>query len=186
MFETLYRPLVLRGFRDFAISQQLSSELICRDIETELNRMFTEMQSAGCSAADLREQALCRYSEYWGVLQTTRVCLYCLQRKPEHVLDCYHTICDVCLSTFGELAKGLEYHYNLTTCLICQESICFQGRVMPPTCRARVVSFDGGGCRGIVSLTFFDEMQDAFGLDYPIQDHFDLGIGTSSGWSLAA
>ncbi|OBT64129.1 hypothetical protein VE03_06283 [Pseudogymnoascus sp. 23342-1-I1] len=24
-------------------------------------------------------------------------------------------------------------------------------------------------------------MQDAFGLDYPIQDHFDLGIGTSSG-----
>ncbi|OBT40118.1 hypothetical protein VE00_10853 [Pseudogymnoascus sp. WSF 3629] len=52
---------------------------------------------------------------------------------------------------------------------------------MPPTCRARVVSFDGGGCHGIVSLTFFDEMQDAFGLDYPIQDHFDFSIGTSLG-----
>ncbi|KFY32250.1 hypothetical protein V493_00383 [Pseudogymnoascus sp. VKM F-4281 (FW-2241)] len=183
VFDTLYRPLVLHGFRDFAASQQLSSELICKDIETELNKMFLEMQSAGRSAVDLRIQALCSYTEYWGKLKTTRICLYCLclQGKPEHVLDCNHTICDVCLSTFGELAKGLEYHYNLTTCLICKESICFQGRVMPPTCRARVVSFDGGGCRGIVSLTFFDEMQGAFELDYPIQEHFDFGIGTSSG-----
>lgn len=52
---------------------------------------------------------------------------------------------------------------------------------MPPTCRARVVSFDGGGCRGIVSLTYFDALQDAVGVDYPIQEHFDFGIGTSSG-----
>lgn len=182
VFRTLYRNHVLSGLQNFAALEQLSGELVCSDIETEVTRLFLEMQSVGRSAKDLRKDVLCQYSQYWGILRATRVCLYCgTPRKSEHVLPCRHTICDVCLSNFGEPAKGLEYHFRLTMCLICQRRISFLGRIMPPTCRARVVSFDGGGCRGIVSLTYFDALEDVVDVNYPIQDHFDFGIGTSSG-----
>jgi patatin-like phospholipase/acyl hydrolase len=56
---------------------------------------------------------------------------------------------------------------------------------MPPTCRVRLISFDGGGSRCIAQLEFVDALQNAIGLDYPIQEHFDFGIGTSAGQSLA-
>ncbi|KFY69541.1 hypothetical protein V496_00161 [Pseudogymnoascus sp. VKM F-4515 (FW-2607)] len=120
VFYTLYRPHVLQGLQKFTALENLSSELVCNDIETAVTKLFLEIRSDRRSAKDIRKEVLC-------------------------------------------------------------QSISFQGRVMPPTCRARVVSFDGGGCRGIVSLAYFDALQDAVGVDYPLQEHFDFGIGTSSG-----
>jgi hypothetical protein len=181
VFRTLYKSLLLHGIQNFATSQQLATELISADIEGLVINMFTEIKRNHKSSLALRKEHLRRISYYSSKLKTTQTCLYCLMRKPEHVLDCAHTICDVCVVLFGEATKGVEYLFNISNCPLCLGKVSFQAELLPPTCRMRVVSIDGGGTRGIVPLEYLDALQDTLGLPYPIQEHFDYSIGTSTG-----
>ena len=143
--------------------------------------MFSHMKYGGQSAVTLRQQTLERNSQYWQLLKHTKTCLGCLQRNLEHLMECGHGLCDVCVSIFGVAKKGIEYYYDLTACVICRKGICFQAKLLPPTCRIRFLAIDGGGSRGIVSLAFIEELRQTLGLHYPVQEHFDFSIGTSSG-----
>jgi len=98
-------------------------------------------------------------------------------------MDCGHGICDTCIRihVFSRPTRGREYCYDINTCPQCRTNICFQAKALPPTCRVRLVAFDGGGSRGIVSLGFMEELRQALGLSYPVQENFDYSIGTSSG-----
>ncbi|KAJ3453489.1 hypothetical protein MRS44_017736 [Fusarium solani] len=52
----------------------------------------------------------------------------------------------------------------------------------PDTCRARVLSIDGGGIRGAAPIGFLKTIQDAIGIPhYDVQRNFDIMFGTSSG-----
>jgi hypothetical protein len=102
-------------------------------------------------------------------------------RKPEHVLDYAHIICDVCIILFGEAIKKIEYQFNISNCPLCLGKISFQAELLPSIYRMRVINIDGGGTRGIVPLEYLDALQDILGLPYPIQEHFDYSIGTSTG-----
>lgn len=181
VFRTLYRQSCALGIQDYANSRQLSSDLICADIEAQIISMFSHMKYGGQSAAELRQRSLERNNQHWSLLRHTTLCLACLQRNLEHPLECGHAICDVCVCIFGVPSKGVEYRYDLATCPLCQKEIRFQARLLPPTCRVRLVAFDGGGSRGIVSLGFMEELRQALDLPYPVQEHFDYAIGTSSG-----
>ena len=101
--------------------------------------------------------------------------------RPEHLLPCGHSICDICVALFGERAKGTEYRFDISTCPLCGKQISFQARTLPPTCGVRFLSIDGGGSRGVIPLAYLIALQEAFSLCYPLQEHFDYGIGTSSG-----
>lgn len=182
-FRTLYRQVCLLGTDEFASSQQLSNELICGDIESHIISMFSFMKSTGQSAATLRQQILQQYSQYWQLLRSNVDCFICLQRKPEHVTECGHGICDFCvrIRNFSKLARGREYCYDVDICPQCQTEIRFQARVLPPTCRVRFLAVDGGGSRGIVPLGFLEEFRQALGLHYPLQENIDYSVGTSSG-----
>ena len=96
-------------------------------------------------------------------------------------MECGHAIYDLCVCIFGTLTKGLEYHYDLRSCPICLARVTFQARLLPPTCRIRFVSFDGGGSKAVVSIGFMQKLQQTLNLEYPVQEHFDFSIGTSSG-----
>ncbi|KAH9204666.1 acyl transferase/acyl hydrolase/lysophospholipase [Leptodontidium sp. 2 PMI_412] len=183
VFRTLYRQACLLGINEFASSKQLSSELICVDIEAQIISMFSFMKFTGQSAATLRQQGLQQNSQYWQLLKSNIDCFICLQRKPEHITECGHGICDLCVSirNFSTPTKGREYCYNVSNCPQCQAQIRLQVRTLPPTCRARFLGIDGGGSRGIVSLGFMEELRLALGLHYPVQENFDYSIGTSSG-----
>lgn len=54
-------------------------------------------------------------------------------------------------------------------------------KTLPPTAGVRVLTFDGGGVRGLVTLIYLLLLQDQIGLNYPVQEHFDVVVGTSSG-----
>jgi hypothetical protein len=148
--------------------------------------MFSRMKYEGLSAAALRQQSLQRNSKQWQLLSSNVDCFICLQRKPEHQTECGHGICDICIPipVFSRPIKGKEYYYDISTCPQCQANIRFQARILPPTCRVRFLSIDGGGSRGIVSIAFMEKLQQALDLSYPIQENFDFSIGTSSGESL--
>lgn len=183
VFRTFYRPACLLGIHDFATSRQLSTESICTDIEGHIISMFSHMKHGGQTAVALRAQSLGRNRQYWQQLRSNVDCFICLQRKPEHVMDCGHGICDTCVSIrgFSQPARGKEYYYNIAICPQCGADITFEARIVPPTCGIRFVAFDGGGSRGIVSLGYMEELRQALGLDYPVQENFDYAIGTSSG-----
>jgi hypothetical protein len=129
----------------------------------------------------MHAEFLSRNTQYFLSFKLTRDCLYCLQRNPEHVLECGHTLCDTCVSIFGESIQRKEYRWKLNTCLLCLSRSHFQARLLPPTYGARLISIDGGGSRDIIPLAYLDTLQDTMGLSYPIQESFDFGIGTSSG-----
>lgn len=54
-------------------------------------------------------------------------------------------------------------------------------KLKPPTAGVRILSIDGGGIRGVISLEFLSLIRDSVGTKCPIQDFFGLVIGTSSG-----
>jgi hypothetical protein len=180
---TLFQPLCLDGIEDYAQSEKASGEILCREIDTHLEAHFAQMKIDGQGSRATHAEILHRSSPYLSSLRTTRDCLYCLQRNPEHVLECGHTLCDTCVSNFGEPVPGKEYHWKLNICHLCLSQCHFQARLLPPTCGSRLISIDGGGSRGIIPLTYLDGLQETMGLPYPIQDNFDFGIGTSSGAS---
>lgn len=183
IFRILYRDSCVIGIQDFARVQQLSVDLICADIESKMISMFSYLKHDGQTAAALRQDDLKRSSEHWQERTFTTTCLICLQRYSEHRMECGHGICDVCICIpqFGRRAKGLEYHYEINLCPLCQTEICFQAKLVPPTCRARFLGMDGGGARGIVIFGFMEELERSMGLPYPVQDNFDYSIGSSSG-----
>ncbi|MCJ1473164.1 hypothetical protein MMC13_001815 [Lambiella insularis] len=53
--------------------------------------------------------------------------------------------------------------------------------VKPPTAGVNILSIDGGGIRGVIPLEFLNRLQKVLGPDCPVQDLFDLALGTSSG-----
>lgn len=183
VFRTLYRYECLLGILEFANAQQLSRELICADIEAQIISLFSEMKYGGQSAATLRLRSLEQNSQYWRLFKSNVDCFICLQRKLEHLMDCGHGICDTCIRihVFSNPTTGREYYYDINTCPQCRAKVCFQARTLPPTCRVRFLAIDGGGSRGIVSLGFMEELRQALGLHYPVQENFDYSIGTSSG-----
>jgi patatin-like phospholipase/acyl hydrolase len=44
-----------------------------------------------------------------------------------------------------------------------------------------MLSIDGGGVRAVVPIQFLRALEKALGLNMPVQEHFDLSYGTSSG-----
>jgi patatin-like phospholipase/acyl hydrolase len=49
----------------------------------------------------------------------------------------------------------------------------------------RVLSLDGGGCKGIIPLKFLQVLEDWISLPFPVQENFDLFLGPSSGKLMA-
>jgi len=54
-------------------------------------------------------------------------------------------------------------------------------RLKPPTAGLRIMTLDGGGVAGIISMRFVDLLQKSLGSNCRIQDLFDLIVGTSVG-----
>ncbi|OBT40488.1 hypothetical protein VE00_07880 [Pseudogymnoascus sp. WSF 3629] len=181
VFRVLYREGCVLGIQEYLDSQQLSTNLVCADIEASMISMFSQMKHGSQSSASLRRQCLERNSESGKLLKLPLGCMGCLQRTNEHPFDCGHAICDVCVSIFGTPSRGLEYHYELTQCLFCSTEITFQARLVPPTCRIRLFATDGGGSKGVVTIGFIQKLQQALDPDRPVQDNADFSIGTSTG-----
>ena len=59
----------------------------------------------------------------------------------------------------------------------------------PPTAGVRLLSIDGGGVRGVLPLKALGNLEATFnrlaGPSGPIQEHFNIALGTSSGKSLS-
>ena len=132
--------------------------------------------SAQLHASNVRSQ-----TSQWTQLKSHATCLFCLRRRPEHVLTCEHAICDVCLMIFGDAVVGKEAHFELRSCILCERRGSVVARLKPATAGARILTVDGGGIRGVVPLEFLRLLQGLLGPGLLVQDLFEQAFGTSSG-----
>ncbi|KAF9728524.1 hypothetical protein PMIN01_13352 [Paraphaeosphaeria minitans] len=114
-------------------------------------------------------------------LKTYKSCLTCMQRAPEHKFPCGHMVCEECCKALGRHFDTDPHLYVFDHCPICELPCKVALRVKPVTAGFRVLSIDGGGIRAVIPIQFLRALEQAIGLDMPVQEHFDLSYGTSSG-----
>ena len=74
-----------------------------------------------------------------------------------------------------------EYHFKISSCLLCVDRGSVLAKVLPPTAGVRILTIDGGGICGVIPLEFLQLLQRILGPTIAIQDLFDVVFGTSSG-----
>ncbi|KAH8710251.1 hypothetical protein GQ44DRAFT_626663 [Phaeosphaeriaceae sp. PMI808] len=109
------------------------------------------------------------------------LCLTCLKSVPEHKFPCGHMVCEECYKDLGRSHITDPHFYEFDHCPLCEIPCNVALRVKPITAGFRVLSIDGGGIRAMIPIQFLRALEQAVGLDIPIQEHFDLSYGTSSG-----
>lgn len=109
------------------------------------------------------------------------VCLCCLFEFPIHSLLCGHAVCDACVIAHGRFTR--ENVLSVESCPICGISRTLgQARVelvrKPDNAGIRVLTLDGGGVRALVQLVALQVLETRIGFGIPIQEFFDLMVGT--------
>lgn len=128
-----------------------------------------------------RTRLLADFQPWLATRKLHKVCLACMQADPQHKLTCGHVVCEKCFIDMGDSPTTDPYLYTLNCCPFCSQISEVTVRVKPATAGLRVLSIDGGGIRAAIPIQFLCALENAIGLDIPIQEHFDLAYGTSSG-----
>lgn len=133
----------------------------CHDVEVKFTSLFTVLLTS--PSAQIWCAVLQREVAVWATVKSGRVCLLCLCHPPEHVLPCGHSMCDICVCIFGTQARGAEYHFDLSACLVCLETFSLTIWLLPPTKRPTILVLDGGGICGVVTLGFLKALEEQIG-----------------------
>jgi hypothetical protein len=128
-----------------------------------------------------RTELLAEFQPWLATRKLHTICLACIQADPEHKLTCGHLICERCFAGMATCSQTDPYLYTLDCCPFCSHHCQATVRMKPVTAGLRVLSIDGGGIRAAIPIQFLCALEKAVGLDMPIQEHFDLAYGTSSG-----
>lgn len=107
---------------------------------------------------------------------TLRVCLGCLLAVPIKRLSCGHLLCHKCCEDFAD--------NKFVRCPFCFTGTSWRTKELPPNSGFRILSLDGGGMRGIITLTVIKKLEGIIG--QPLVDFFDYVAGTSTGGLIAA
>ncbi|KAI8626808.1 hypothetical protein F5Y19DRAFT_466119 [Xylariaceae sp. FL1651] len=119
--------------------------------------------------------------------KSNTTCLSCVRMLPEHVLPCGHVLCKTCIQAFGR-DEGQDL-FKLDNCPLHPAKTRWPHpiRIQFKPCDAgvRILCLDGGGVRGIVELVILKALEEKLGNYVPIQNFFDLIVGTSTGGIIA-
>jgi hypothetical protein len=133
-----------------------------------------------------RLSLLSEFRPWLSRVKTHKLCLTCMLQVPEHSFPCGHMVCEACCTELGRSFDKDPHLHEFQHCPVCESPCDVTVRVKPVTAGFRVLSIDGGGIRAVVPIQFLRALEQAVGLEMPIQEHFDLSYGTSSGTFPAA
>ncbi|KAL5936827.1 hypothetical protein ACKVV1_011385 [Pyricularia oryzae] len=152
--------------------------LVRRELRLRHKRFLTLQ-----SAAEAHQRLMESFRGHWSKVRSHETCFSCVSRRPQFGLSCGHFVCENCIRVFGNKNDLDPWVYHVKQCLLCGADVGNMAiRVRPDNASVRVLSIDGGGVRGVAPLRFLQTLQDQLRLpDYPVQRHFDVIYGTSSG-----
>ncbi|EKJ74391.1 hypothetical protein FPSE_05462 [Fusarium pseudograminearum CS3096] len=114
-------------------------------------------------------------------------CLCCVRKVPENVLPCGHILCKACIQAHGHnVGQGL---FHMHCCPLHHKRTLWpepaRVRFKPDEAGVRILCLDGGGVRAIDELVILHEIQKRLGNHVPIQNFFDLIVGSGTGGIIA-
>ncbi len=183
MFRAFYRELCETAVHHVQ-KQQADTEIASRLptlVEESFSLRLTHINGEEEDASMMHMRLMSMLKSKWAAIQSNRTCLGCLARAPENSLPCGHSVCDLCVRIFATEKPQQPWTFSLSQCLLCRRSIQATFRLKPPTAGVRILSVDGGGIRGIVSLQWLLELESRLDLSNSLSDYFDFALGTSSG-----
>lgn len=150
-----------------------------------LTSQFAQFRAQQRSALLYHADKLASFRQTWQTVRSSATCLSCLKERPRWKLPCRHWICGACYSHFTARSGTAR---SLSCCALCGEGTKgLRVRSKPKTSSLRILCIDGGGANAGKPLASLKALEDKVGLgSYPVQDHFDVIFGTSSGLSPAA
>lgn len=153
------------------------------NVYQEFEKLFHIQKSQELSALHIHATRLACLHKHLKDLRSHLTCLCCLMRTPDKVLTCGHAVCNDCISAFGTRSPDERHSFRISFCMLCgdpNEGPCLQ--LIPPTAGVRILSLDGGGVRGIISLVILTALEQRFSVfQCPLYDFFDFVCGTSAG-----
>lgn len=179
IFITLYETACSKALQQCLDSPTFASQL-CNVVKTSFIDAYKQLET-GRNAADIHRSNLSISSNRWSNIRTNRCCLICIAAKPEHVLNCGHSMCDNCVRIFGQPLNSSHNTFQISSCIICDIDTNLLVQLKPPTAGLRILTVDGGGVRGVVPLEFLRILQAILGKECQIYNLFDLAFGTSAG-----
>jgi hypothetical protein len=182
IFTELYETICLDGIEKYSIHKSIHCKFIAT-VKSELLEAYERFISGNNVVLEIHLQKLIELRDYLCQLKSNRTCLTCLLRMPEKVFSCGHSICETCIKSLGTRSKVERYTFIIERCFICgQAESDNKFRVIPPNAGIRILTLDGGGIRGIVSIMFLRSInQKLADFDCPLGEFFDLVCGTSAG-----
>ena len=187
VFRTLYKDACYSACKAGLFKDDDSKYLalpsgVVKMIEDSLIKMF-EDRSCGQTAVELHRQLLMDFSAETLSIRSDVTCLVCVRRLLQNnILPCGHGLCETCVRIFGRRSQQNPWIFEIDNCIFCR--LPTNGVVvkfLPPTAGVRVIAFDGGGVRALISLQIMQLIEDRVGLLYPVQENFDVVVGPSAG-----
>ena len=183
IFSKHFSNACISAMQDYAIDASVHTKFLSAVLDN-FQSMFQTLQSnSSLTASQIHMQNIARLRPQVAEFRSHKSCFCCLMRMPEKVLDCGHALCNICIKTYGRRSSSTKYNYYLSSCVLCaspHRASDFQ--FVPPSAGIRILSIDGGGIRGVISLIFLIHIEQAlsnFGCS--LREHFDLICGTSAG-----
>jgi hypothetical protein len=180
---------------------QLLKEHVQRIHEAISTKMLQNNRSNEKKEASLLHKETMRdfYHRLGGAVRFTShsACFCCLREMPEHPLPCGHVLCTPCVRAYGWVKRGSVVQVD--SCPMHYDQTPFPTpwilKFKPDFAGVRILSLDGyycsilqksydmlmfnsGGIRGIVELEVLREIERSLGDKIPIQNFFDLIVGT--------
>lgn len=181
-------------------------ESFINTISSELDRLLKEFstgQGISIVAQYHQNHVLSQYVRYWdwkgntdheddkdiAPLTAHTTCFSCLSGTPIHALTCGHIICERCAENYSTVSSS-GFWREIRVCPLCSNmkspwNAPWKYKIRPKHTGPRILSLDGGGIRGIIQLKMLEALERKINLGVPIQDFFDLVVGTSSGGIIA-
>ncbi|KXJ84844.1 acyl transferase/acyl hydrolase/lysophospholipase [Microdochium bolleyi] len=186
VFETLYQSCCddALNFLSEAYYDARGLSLITF-IQSKFIEAYQDYLTLG-SAKRLHLDRLYAHREKWQRIRSNETCLCCLRRQPKYWFVCGHSLCENCVEVFSDPKHCIPFECRHENCVLCSAQLTTMTFALwPKTAGVRVLSIDGGGICGRISLEFLRGLQDSIGLPIPVQSHFDLVFGTSAGAVIA-
>ncbi|KAK5189104.1 hypothetical protein LTR96_010884 [Exophiala xenobiotica] len=167
---------------DGSINLLLPSGFVQAILE-QLQKYFEDfIRGAGTPSKTIHYNNLKRFKLRWKRVRSDDLCFACLRRTPENNWPCGHAVCENCVRVFGQEDENDRWAFGVQRCFLCDMALReVTVKLKPDTAGVNVLTIDGGGIKGVVPLLFLQTLQDRLGLPIPVQDHFEIAFGTSSG-----
>jgi hypothetical protein len=126
----------------------------------------------------VHQSLLSSFRRYWRGMFSSKSCLGCLARKPEHSLSCGHAFCDFCIIMHGRCELEEQWKFRIDKCRLCKELNSVEIFLKPYTAGVRALVIDGCDYTDIETLK---SIQSALHLPVAMKESFDIVNGSGIG-----